>query len=763
MTNPALQETIIRTMKDTPERLRNICDSKVLEAFFEKGNYLIMRIVPSGDTRFYLESGKRITSIMDFLKPLQKQGMYFDGYGVNAGKKSKIKPPPPVPEVVSTMTEEVCTLFGKELMTDFYAAGFYLTIKGVSRKKKAQQWYLPNGRHINCKNDIVCFMVEKLRSPFTQEFYDKLMDDAAEALPGVTRDEVSVSSSNDEKNAYLILTIDGATTREQISQHVSYKGIVSKQLFNSLYMKSTTLQKRNAKAFADSHDLEALENIAKEILGDVQNRSVLTIGKYQIPSVTVTDIKVRTEPTKIQKATLYSTIAFNDGSERTFALEVPFGFTDSELQERYRDDIQHNVVPAIAEQKRYAVVQGSPIHDFVLNACKAKEPVAKTYAKDGIALNGSILTSYKALDEAQAYTVSNPIFAGKNKETAYLEVADIVTIRIDANGQLFECVNLTYSPLAEFLDISAGWMLDRLYEHDSSAKCSIEYRIVFDSENRGKDSLRCDAKLIDASTGAEIAKMYRCLDKRLKTDIETSKTRIPLSCCTMLYSAGSDDIACYLTVNGANSINATYEQIKAQFGSLGYQFCAFFGNLTNYRYSRTDLYTKFGESCKTEYKKGAAQEKLDSFLRMKLNLADNTCISLFRTDMVKNYYGYFEVFWPSSPYLMRVVAAMYKNDSADAMQPSLEDFEYLTKDAQYRILTEKCKTARTEEEAFAVISCLETQPQTVRKQLFTQEYFRDVYMLLNDTDRMFADILISDCAGCVKLLKSLQKEVEEKA
>lgn len=342
-------------------------------------------------------------------------------------------------------------------------------------------------------------------------------------------------------------------------------------------------------------------------------------------------------------------------------------------------------------------------------------------------------------------------------------MADIVTIRIDANGQLFECVNLTYSPLAEFLDISAGWMLDKLYEHDSSAKCSIEYRIVFDSENRGKDSLRCDAKLIDASTGAEIAKMYRCLDKRLKTDIETSKARIPLSCCTMLYSAGSDDIACYLTVNGANNINATYEQIKAQFGSLGYQFCAFFGNLTNYRYSRTDLYTKFGESCKTEYKKGAAQEKLDSFLRMRLNLADNTCISLFRTDMVKNYYGHFEVFWPSSPYLMRVIAAMYKNDSADAMQPSLEDIEYLTKDVQYRILTEKCKTAKTEEEAFAVISCLETQPQTVRKQLFTQEYFRDVYMLLNDADRMFADILISDCAGCVKLLKSLQKEVEEKA
>lgn len=273
MTNPVLQETIIRSMEDVPEQLRNVYSKEILKAFFEKGNYLIMRIVPSGDTRFYLDSGKRVTSAMDFLKPLQKQGVYFEGYSVNGGKKSKIKPPPPVPKIVSTMTEEVCTLFGKELMTDFYAAGFHLTIKGVSKKKKARQWYLPNGKHISSKNDIVGFMVEKLRPRFTQEFYDKLMDDAAAAIPGITREKVSVSSGNDEKNAYLILTIDGATTREQISPHVSYKGAVNKQLFDSLYMKSTTLQRRNAKTFADSHDLAALENIAKEILGNAQNES----------------------------------------------------------------------------------------------------------------------------------------------------------------------------------------------------------------------------------------------------------------------------------------------------------------------------------------------------------------------------------------------------------------------------------------------------------------------------------------------------------
>ena len=75
MTNPVLQETIIRSMEDVPEQLRNVYSKEILKAFFEKDNYLIMRIVPSGDTRFYLDSGKRVTSAMDFLKPLQKQGV----------------------------------------------------------------------------------------------------------------------------------------------------------------------------------------------------------------------------------------------------------------------------------------------------------------------------------------------------------------------------------------------------------------------------------------------------------------------------------------------------------------------------------------------------------------------------------------------------------------------------------------------------------------------------------------------------------------
>lgn len=87
MTNPVLQETIIRSMEDVPEQLRNVYSKEILKAFFEKDNYLIMRIVPSGDTRFYLDSGKRVTSAMDFLKPLQKQGVYFEGYSVSGGQE----------------------------------------------------------------------------------------------------------------------------------------------------------------------------------------------------------------------------------------------------------------------------------------------------------------------------------------------------------------------------------------------------------------------------------------------------------------------------------------------------------------------------------------------------------------------------------------------------------------------------------------------------------------------------------------------------
>lgn len=61
------------------------------------------------------------------------------------------------------------------------------------------------------------------------------------------------------------------------------------------------------------------------------------------------------------------------------------------------------------------------------------------------------------------------------------------------------------------------------------------------------------------------------------------------------------------------------------------------------------------------------------------------------------------------------------------------------------------------------ISHLEKQPQTFKKLLFAKEYFKNVYALLNDTDKMFADIVISDCPGCTKLLKSLQNFAEEQS
>ena len=87
----------------------------------------------------------------------------------------------------------------------------------------------------------------------------------------------------------------------------------------------------------------------------------------------------------------------------------------------------------------------------------------------------------------------------------------------------------------------------------------------------------------------------------------------------------------------------------------------------------------------------------------------------------------------------------------------------LLKDAQYALFTDRCQNAKTEEDAFTIISHLEKQPQTFKKLLFAKEYFKNVYALLNDTDKMFADIVISDCPGCTKLLKSLQNFAEEQS
>lgn len=762
MTDSIMKETYIKSMDEVPASLYYNYDNDVLKAYFTSGNFLIMRKTPSGDTRYYLEDGKRLKSIDDILKVLRKQGNYIGGAGAFSVYNQKPKNLPAVPEEVATLTDEICTLFGKELMEDFYAAGFHLTVKESSKKKKGKQWYLPDGKHVASRNDIVTFMIEKLRPPFTKDFFEQVMDDAAKLMPGVCREDVSILNGNEEAKASLALAIDGSTYREPISPYVSYKGTISNRLFDSLYAKSSALQKRNAAVFSNNHNFEVLATAAKKILGG-QERPFLTIGKYQIPTVSVIDVKVRTEPAKITKAKLCSSVCFNDGTKLTFAFEVPFDITETKLKEEYEADMQQNVAATIAREERYVVAPGSPIHDFVYGICKAKEYVSKTYPTRDITVNGNIVLSHKALDETLAYSVSKPIFNGKDKEAAYIDVADTITIRIDSDGKLSECVYLTFSAPDEFLDVAANRLMYELRNIGGNTKCCVDYHIALDTENRGKESLRCYAKLLDTDTGAEIVRINRCLDKRLKSDIETSKTRIPHSCSILLCDAGLCDIKYYMTFNQTENVNAAYEQVKTQFGSLGYQFCKFFGSVNSFRYSRTELIARLGETLKADYKRNAIQDKIGRFLRTQLQLPEDTTIQLFNTDSAKNYYGSFEVFWPSSEYLMRAIAARYEKDTADAIKPSLDDFEDLTKEAQRQLLAEKCDTVRTGEDAFAVILCLEKQPQTVKKAFFTQDHFRDVYMLLNETDRMFADILISDCPGCIKLLKSLQKQAEENA
>ena len=161
-----------------------------------------------------------------------------------------------------------------------------------------------------------------------------------------------------------------------------------------------------------------------------------------------------------------------------------------------------------------------------------------------------------------------------------------------------------------------------------------------------------------------------------------------------------------------------------------------------------------------DFKKAAIADKMEQFLRTYILLPESKTLYLFSVDSVRNYYGSFETYKPVSKYLLSAVAAQYE---AESVEPTFEDMDYLLKDAQYALFTDRCQNAKTEEDAFTIISHLEKQPQTFKKLLFTKEYFKNVYALLNDTDKMFADIVISDCPGCTKLLKSLQNFAEEQS
>lgn len=207
-------------------------------------------------------------------------------------------------------------------------------------------------------------------------------------------------------------------------------------------------------------------------------------------------------------------------------------------------------------------------------------------------------------------------------------------------------------------------------------------------------------------------------------------------------------------------IASAYKQIRERLGLLGYYFCKFFASQDNHSYCKTDLLTDFLREASIDFKKAAIANKMEQFLRTYILLPESKTLYLFSVDSVRNYYGSFETYKPVSKYLLSAVAAQYE---AESVEPTFEDMDYLLKDAQYALFIDRCQNAKTEEDAFTIISHLEKQPQTFKKLLFAKEYFKNVYALLNDTDKMFADIVISDCPGCTKLLKSLQNFAEEQS
>lgn len=736
---------VITSFEEAPQSLRDKCDKEVLQAFFN-AHFSITEKSVNDDKRFYLDDGRRIKDD-DILVAYMKDRKVWTEPGVE----------------IRTITGELTNKFGEKKLKDFFAAGFFLTKKRI--KKKKWRYYLPDGRCLDSEKKLDDFLLEKLRPAFNKELCDHVIDMAATAIPGVDKSELFISDTENEKAACLNVKLDGKVYKEAILPYVSYEGIISSSLYNNLYSRCTVLHKRNIERFEKSHDLKALKQIAESILLSLQvDEKHILLGDFCIASNKITDINVGLQQeSALKKAVVTTTVKFDNGRKAIFSIQVAFGINDVLLQELYRNDVLTQGAKVVSEQRDYSVTPNSILHDFVCTCCNNAHTVSKTYRKGNIVLDGVLRPVYNSVDAASALPVSNLFVVGNDpaKDVSYCDIADQITVKITPDkGTAEQCVSLTYSTAEELLDKAATVLLEDFYAASSDAKCHVRYDLTLDISKKGKESLRCEAKLFDTQTGLIIAQTTRCLVKKLKADIEQSKEQIPTSFSNVFWVSNAEDILMYAASCDPEWIASAYKQIRERLGLLGYYFCKFFASQDNHSYCKTDLLTDFLREASIDFKKAAIADKMEQFLRTYILLPESKTLYLFSVDSVRNYYGSFETYKPVSKYLLSAVAAQYE---AESVEPTFEDMDYLLKDAQYALFTDRCQNAKTEEDAFTIISHLEKQPQTFKKLLFTKEYFKNVYALLNDTDKMFADIVISDCPGCTKLLKSLQNFAEEQS
>lgn len=736
---------VITSFEEAPQSLRDKCDKEVLRAFFN-AHFSITEKSVNDDKRFYLDDGRRIKDD-DILVAYMKDRKVWTEPGVE----------------IRTITGELTNKFGEKKLKDFFAAGFFLTKKRI--KKNKWRYYLPDGRCLDSEKKLDDFLLEKLRPAFNKELCDHVIDMAATAIPGVDKSELFISDTENEKAACLNVKFDGKVYKEAILPYVSYKGVISSSLYDNLYSRCTALHQRNIERFEESHDLQALKQIAESILLSLQvDEKHILLGDFCITSNKIADISVGLQQeSALKKAVVTTTVKFDNGRKAIFSIQVAFNINEALLQELYRNDVLTQGAKVVSEQRDYSVTPNSILHDFVCTCCNNAHTVSKTYTKEGIVLDGVLRPVYNGVDAASALPVSNLLVLGNDpaKDISYCDIADQITVKVTPDkGIVEECVSLTYSTAEEFLDKAATALLEDFYAANSEAKCHVRYDLTLDVSKKGKESLRCEAKLFDTQTGLIIAQTTRCLAKKLKTDIEQSKEQIPTRFSDVFWATNAEDILMYASSCDSEWIASAYKQIRERLGLLGYYFCKFFAAQDNHSYCKTDLLTDFLREESIDFKKSAIADKMEQFLCTYILLPKDGTLYLFSVDSVRNYYGSFDVYKPVSKYLLSAVAAQYE---AESIEPTFEDMDYLLKDAQYALFTDRCQNVKTEEDAFAIISNLEKQPQTFKKLLFAKEYFKNVYALLNDTDKMFADIVISDCPGCTKLLKSLQNFAEEQS
>lgn len=673
---------VVTSLDEMPREYLSKFSEEVLEAYFEAHHTLTLKNTKTG-MRFYCDDGrraKRNEHIQNFLYDKMPGSTIREGHtSILPGKLKK-----------------ACD---KQSIADFLNAGYLFTIQRSPGAK--DRYYLPDGNELLSNDDLNKFLCSK-RPQLSPSFFHDVAVTAAKTIPGVGKRQIYVDTPENENTANLCMKIEDNVYTLKILPYVTYAGAVESKLFDDFYQQCTALQEQNKLDFAKNHNLDILKEIAYSVLSDDNIENITSLLKrFRIEYDVIDSILVKLEDlNSVTGITICTSIKLSNHKNIKLPLSVPYSISEETLQKKYRNIVETDGRNAVAKIQSFYVSPNSPIHALVSKHCETVHEVKKTYTKGNIVIDGVVHPTYKKQQQEKAYPVDNIIVPSTESDInlVYCNIANMVTIQLNPEtGAVKECVFLTFSPLEDFLDKTVNSLIGFLSEPGKAIKCHATFELIIDYTQRRKYGSSCYAKLTDTSTDLMIANFSRYLLKRTETDVARSREEIPDNFIDAFLNTKAAEMTLYKYSCNEEWLNTAYSQIENTFGPLGYAFCSFFVGFDDNLHHKTDVMVQFLNQTETDYKKTVIKEGIEQFLSTTVPTPKGEELYLFTNETAYNHYQSYDVFKPTSKYLLKGIAAKY---DPSALALPLDHIEYLTKEAQHVLLDQKCQSVTNEEEAF---------------------------------------------------------------